>query len=77
MTIEDTFKIQKLIPRFANSFDLKDWDGLLACLAESVYTHYSDLCGTPPETVKAVDYVAARRTSLENLKTHHLRAIMK
>jgi 3-phenylpropionate/cinnamic acid dioxygenase small subunit len=72
MLIEDTFDIKDLLARFANSFDLKDWDGLLACLAEQVYTDYSDLRGTPSEAVRAVDYVQARRESLQDLKTHHL-----
>src|SRR5689334_255815 len=72
MSVEDTFDIQALMARFANSFDLKDWDGLQACLTEQLYTDYSDLRGTPPETVPAVDYVQARRESLQNLKTHHL-----
>jgi len=72
MAIEDTFDIQALVARFANSFDLKDWDGLQACLTEQLYTDYSDLRGTPPETVRAADYVQARRESLDNLKTHHL-----
>ena len=46
---EDTVKIQKLIAKFANSFDMKDWSGLEACFTESLYTDYSDLRGTPPE----------------------------
>ena len=72
MAIEDTFKIQELIARFSNSFDLKDWDGLQACLTETLETDYSDLRGTPPETLRAADYVRARREPLENLKLHHL-----
>ncbi len=72
MTIDDTFKIQGLIARFANSFDLKDWDGLQSCFTDNILTDYSDLRGTPPETVRAADYVASRRSSLENLKLHHL-----
>jgi len=72
MAFEDVFKIQEVMARFANSFDLKDWDGLSSCLAETVQTDYSDLRGTPPENVSAADYVASRRASLENLKLHHL-----
>lgn len=72
INLEDTFKIQELIQRFANSFDLKDWDALLDCLADSVYTDYSDLRGTPPQTVSASDYVRSRQESLKNLTTHHL-----
>ena len=69
---EDIFNIQKVIARFATSFDLKDWDGLQACFTESIYTDYSDLRGTSPQTVSAVDYVKSRRESLDHLKLHHL-----
>jgi len=72
MSIEDRFKIQELIARFANSFDVKDWNGLESCFTDSLYTDYSDLRGTPPEKVKASDYVSARRESLNQLKLHHL-----
>lgn len=72
MAIEDTFDIQALLARFANSFDLKDWDGLQACLADQLSTDYGDLRGTPPETVHAAYYVQARREALQDLKTHHL-----
>ena len=72
MALEDTFAIKELLARFANSFDLKDWDGLQACLAERLAIDYTDLRGTPPETVSALDYVQARRKALEGLKTHHL-----
>ena len=72
MAVEDTFEIQGLLARFANSFDIKDWDGLQACLTASLYNDYSDLRGTPPETINAADYVAARRSSLEKLATQHL-----
>jgi hypothetical protein len=72
MSIEERLKIQEVIARFSNSFDVKDWRGLEACFTESLYTDYGDLRGTPPETVKASDYVAARREALEPLKLHHL-----
>ncbi|MGB8981424.1 MAG: nuclear transport factor 2 family protein [Anaerolineales bacterium] len=72
MNVEERLKIQEVIARFSNSFDLKDWSGLEACLTESLYTDYGDLRGTPPETVTARDYVAARREALEHLKLHHL-----
>ncbi len=70
--MEDILKIQQLIARFSNSFDVKDWDGLQACFTESLYTDYSDLRGTPPQTVTAADYVTARREALDHLKLHHL-----
>lgn len=72
MRIEDHFKIQEVIARFANSFDRKDWSGLESCFTQSLYTDYSDLRGTAPETIKASEYVAARREALDHLKLHHL-----
>ena len=69
---EDILKIQQIVARFANSFDVKDWDDLQACFTESLYTDYSDLRGTPPETVSAKDYVQKRINSLNHLKLHHL-----
>lgn len=70
--MEDILDIQKLIARFATSFDIKDWDGLEACLAMSLHTDYSNLRGTPPETLSAHEYVRQRRESLGHLKLHHL-----
>jgi len=72
MAVEDTFAIQALLARFANSFDLKDWDGLRECLADQLDTDYSDLRGTPPQRLSAMEYVQARRKALDGLKTHHL-----
>ena len=72
MSIEDRLKIHEVIARFANSFDVKDWNGLESCFTDSLYTDYSDLRGTPPEKVKASDYVSARRESPNQLKLHHL-----
>ena len=69
---EDNLKIQQLIARFANSFDIKAWDELQACFTESLYTDYSDLRGTPPEIISASDYVRLRREALDHLKLHHL-----
>lgn len=61
-----------MIAHFTNSFDLKDWSGLESCFTESIDTDYSDLRGTPPETVTAKDYVKSRREALDHLKLHHL-----
>lgn len=69
---ENILKIQHLIARFANSFDVKDWDGLQSCFTESLYTDYSDLRGTPPGSISASEYVRLRRESLHHLKLHHL-----
>jgi len=68
----DILNIQQIVARFANSFDMKDWNGLEACLTESLYTDYSDLRGTPPETISAKEYVQKRIDSLDHLKLHHL-----
>ena len=70
--MEDTLEIQKIIARFANSFDVKDWDGLQACFTEKLYTDYSDLRGTPPQTIIASEYTRQRRESLDHLNLHHL-----
>ena len=72
MSVDDRLKIQGVIARFANSFDVKDWNGLEACFTESLYTDYSDLRGTPPQTISANEYVRARCESLDPLKLHHL-----
>lgn len=70
--MEDILNIQQVVARFANSFDMKDWRGLESCFTESLYTDYSDLRGTPPETISASEYVHLRRESLDHLKLHHL-----
>ena len=72
MNLEDRFKIEEVIARFANSFDVKDWNGLEDCFSESLYTDYSDLRGTPPQNISAREYVQSRRESLDHLKLHHL-----
>jgi len=72
MNVEDQLKIQQIIARFANSFDIKDWDGLQACFTDSIFTDYSDLRGTPPQTITAAEYVRQRRESLDHLKLQHL-----
>lgn len=69
---KDILKIQQLIARFANSFDVKAWDELQACFTESLYTDYSDLRGTLPETITSSEYVRLRRKALDHLKLHHL-----
>jgi hypothetical protein len=66
------FAIRQLVSRFANSFDLKDWEALKSCLTESLYTDYSSLRGTPPETMTRDRFVELRRSALDALRTHHL-----
>ena len=68
----DILEIQQIIARFATSFDVKDWNGLEACFTESLFTDYSDLRGTPPQTLSASEYVRLLRESLDPLKLHHL-----
>ena len=70
--MDDSIKIQELIAHFANSLDMKDWDGLQSCFTETFYSDYSDLRGTPPETISVKEYVRLRRESLEPLKIQHL-----
>src|SRR4026207_1217953 len=72
MSAEDRLKIQAVVARFANSFDVKDWSGLESCFTESLYTDYSDLRGTAPESIPANEYVRLRRETLDHLKLHHL-----
>lgn len=73
----DVHAIQALVARFANSFDLKAWDDLAACLASRLHTDYSDLRGTPPETMSRERFVELRRAALQNLDTHHLAGNME
>lgn len=70
--MNNIFAIQNLLARFANSFDLKDWSALAACLTAQVYTDYSDLRGTPPAMLAAAEYVRLRQEALAPLITHHL-----
>lgn len=69
---KDILEIQKAIACFATSFDMKDWNGLQACFTDSLFTDYSHLRGTLPQTISAADYVHQRRESLDHLKLHHL-----
>jgi hypothetical protein len=55
MSVNNRVFIQELIAKFANSFDVKDWDSLQACLTESIDTDYSDLRGTPLETITTAE----------------------
>lgn len=68
----DKVHLRDLVNRFANCFDLKDWDGLRECLSKSIHTDYSDLRGTPPETISNSRFVELRRTALQPLATQHL-----
>ena len=70
--LSDHESIHALVNRFANSFDLKNWDALEQCLCDSLRTDYSDLRGTPPEVISSQRFVELRRIALNSLATHHL-----
>jgi 3-phenylpropionate/cinnamic acid dioxygenase small subunit len=70
--VQDIADIQQLVARFANSFDCKDWDALASCLSEQVFTDYSELRGSPPETMTREKFIELRKHALQNLRTHHL-----
>jgi hypothetical protein len=65
-------KVQRTIARFMTSFDSKDWVTMRAQLADAVHADYSDLRGTPAQTVAADAFVAARIEALSAVKTQHL-----
>ena len=72
--LQDRAEVIEVVLAFARSLDLKDWPGCRRCFTDDIETDYSDLRGDPPQTVKADDFVALRRTALEKLKTLHLSA---
>jgi len=69
---ENKFAVQERIARFANMLDLKDWQAVQDCFTEMVYSDYSDLRGTPPETIPAGEYVRRRHEALTPIRVHHL-----
>lgn len=72
--LEAESSVRRVIAKFANSFDARAWDELESCLTDAIYTDYSDLRGTPPESMTRRDYVGACRSALQNLQTQHLTA---
>ena len=48
-TPQDTLAVHELLAQYANSFDMKDWDGLGSCLSDTLHTDYSQLRKTPPK----------------------------
>jgi hypothetical protein len=68
----DRDAVRDLVIRFANAFDLRDWNVLRACLAPEVFVDYSAFRGDPPATITAESYVAARISALAALRTQHL-----
>lgn len=63
--------LSNVLFKFANSFDLKDWDGLLNTLMDQVECDYQDLRGET-DTYTKIEYVNSRKEALEHLKTQHL-----
>lgn len=63
--------VENVIGRFANSFDLKDWESLESTLSENVSVDYSHLRGQR-ETLSRIEYVSQLRKALQDLNTHHL-----
>ena len=70
--VADEVAVRRVISKFANSADVKDWGELGECLADSIYTDYRDLRGLPPESMSRDDFVAARRAALQAMMTHHM-----
>jgi ketosteroid isomerase-like protein len=68
----DRAEISDIILNFARAFDIKDWDLMRVCLMDEIETDYTDFRDEPPAIVKADDYVASRRNSLDDVKTQHL-----
>lgn len=64
--------VRRLIAKFANSGDLKEWEELGTCLADSVYGDYSDRLSTPPLSMSKEEFIQSQRAELEGMKTHHL-----
>ena len=64
--------VRRLIAKFANSADLKEWDEWSTCLAESIYADYSERSSTPPRSLSKQQFVVERRAELAAAKTQHL-----
>ncbi len=68
----DELEIQRIIARFANSFDLNDWGLMESALADTLTVVYTDLRGDIPHEITAEDYVSAHQQELGPLNTQHL-----
>jgi SnoaL-like domain len=69
--LADEAAVRRLIARIANSLDLKEWDEVAACLADSVYTDYSERLSSPPQSMLKPEFIASHRAELAPLRTHH------
>ncbi|GGX68779.1 nuclear transport factor 2 family protein [Saccharospirillum salsuginis] len=65
--------IVNVVNTFANAFDLKDWHGLKAVLANDIECDYTSLRGVKDVVTREV-YVGKRVLALNHLRTHHLMA---
>ena len=63
--------IANVLFKFANSFDLKNWQDLENLMMDEVDCDYQDLRGQSGVYSKE-EYVNLRKQSLDHLKTHHL-----
>lgn len=63
--------IKAVIARFANAFDLKDWQTLADVLADTIQCDYQDL-RKELKLCTREEYVALREASLKSLHTHHV-----
>ncbi|CDZ77372.1 Scytalone dehydratase [Legionella massiliensis] len=63
--------VSNILFKFANSFDLKDWDGLENTLMDDVECDYQDLRGKK-NTYTKIEFVNLRKETLGHLKTQHL-----
>ena len=70
----DRDEIANTLSRFMNSFDLKDWESMLALLEPTLRLDYSDLRGSAPTELSASEYVKLRAEALQHLATQHLLA---
>ncbi len=58
-----TTSISNTLFKFANSFDMKDWQGLKSTLTDSVDCEYQDFRGKS-EACSSESFVAARKEAL-------------
>jgi hypothetical protein len=63
--------IIQTIYKFANSFDLKDWEALRSTLDNEIICDYLDLRGSI-DTLSSEAYIKKRIEALESLLTQHL-----
>jgi SnoaL-like domain len=58
------------LARFVLALDDRDWDGVTACLAETVRRDYSSLFGAEPDEISGPALVAEWRDVLTGLDAH-------